>query len=88
MRQKRFDLPDPHIARMALAVAQDKPPHPIDVVVLRANAEVQPANTGAYLIQEPPLGRPTPGVIELCFGVPIYSYAAQSVASGANRGSP
>jgi hypothetical protein len=50
MRQEHFDLGRAHIARVA-PDGEDKPPHPIVAGVFSANAEIQPADTGARFIR-------------------------------------
>jgi hypothetical protein len=44
MRQKRLDLPRPHLARMPLALKPDKPVHPLHALRLRADAVMLHAN--------------------------------------------
>lgn len=69
MRQKRLDLGRAHVPRVPLAVEQDEPTYPIDVRILGTDAVVQPPDAGTHLIQELPPGRPTRGVIDMCFEV-------------------
>lgn len=68
MRQERFDLGRAHIARVA-PDGEDKPPHPIVAGVFSANAEIQPADTGARLAKMHRFGYCARDVIDGCFRV-------------------
>jgi hypothetical protein len=52
MREELPDLVGSHLGGVALVVEKDKPPDPIRVSLLRAEAEVAEARDGAHLIKE------------------------------------
>lgn len=52
MRQKCQDLHGPNIARVAQGMQQDQRSRPIDAGILGADAVIQPANTGMYLVKQ------------------------------------
>ena len=52
MRQKRLDLPGPHVARKPLAVKADEPAHPTSVLRLRADAVMLDTSSVTYLVEQ------------------------------------
>ena len=51
-RQKRLNLPSPHVARMPFAVKQGAPAHPLHVLRLRADAVILDTSSLTHLVEQ------------------------------------